>query len=57
MAMNISVDTVTSYIILTYALMGVGNKTIMIPETYEENPFRNQGKMLTQIILDEGYSV
>ena len=52
--LNLSVDTLSSYVMLYTVLRGTSGKLVMIPETYEENPFRDQGKVLTQAIIDEG---
>lgn len=51
--MNMGVDTLSSYIILVCTLAGLTNKAVMMPETYEENPLKNQGKLLAQAIIDE----
>ena len=51
--MNTSVDTIASYIMLILALTGSYKKTVMVPETYEENPFKNQGETIAKIIAEE----
>ena len=48
-----NVDVFTSYLILLLALAGLHYQVVMMPETYEEAPIKDLGKLLTQAIIDE----
>ena len=51
--MNMGVDIFTSYFCLTMALAGKTNKVVMVPESYEEDPLKDQGKLVTEAIINE----
>ena len=52
--MNLNVDTLVSYVNLLYGLVGFSDKTVIIPETFEEQPIMNQGEICTKAIIDHG---
>ncbi|XP_067949611.1 uncharacterized protein [Watersipora subatra] len=53
MVMNMNVDTMASYVYLLYGLVGLCGTIITIPESYEENPMKNQGKILVETIIEK----
>ena len=49
-----NIDSMYGYIQLLFALVGFTGKMVMIPETYEEQPMKNQGKIMTDAVIEEG---
>ncbi|XP_067937625.1 3-[(3aS,4S,7aS)-7a-methyl-1,5-dioxo-octahydro-1H-inden-4-yl]propanoyl:CoA ligase-like [Watersipora subatra] len=54
---NMNVDTLVSYGILIRGLVQASCTIVMIPETYEERPLKEPGKLLTQAIITERVEV
>ncbi|XP_067951996.1 3-[(3aS,4S,7aS)-7a-methyl-1,5-dioxo-octahydro-1H-inden-4-yl]propanoyl:CoA ligase-like isoform X1 [Watersipora subatra] len=54
---NMNVDTLVSYTCLVRALVQSAGAIVMIPETYEEMPLKEPGKLLTETIIAEKVEV
>lgn len=53
--MNMNVDTMACYASYLSAFAGNEGKYVMMPETYEECPMKDQGKILVDAIINEKY--